>query len=297
MKNIILTGSSSGFGLHAAKKLAAQGHHVYATMRNIRTSNAGPAQELKKWAADNNAFIEVVELDVTSEISVKQAIMHITKSSGGNIDVLVNNAGLYYIGITEALTVEQTEQLFQVNVLGADRMIKAVLPFMHQQRDGLIINITSIQARNWVPVVTAYNATKAALDALSVGYHYELKGVGIDLVTIQPGIYETTDIVSKSLQPGNPSAEANYGDDMIRLKGIIRGLFDPREDSTDPGEIADAILALMGMPKGERPLWTIVGFPLASVLDEINQSIRNLVEGMLSQLSIVDETSKPALLA
>lgn len=297
MKNVILTGSSSGFGLIAAKKIAAKGHTVYATMRNINTSNAAVARELKAWAAENNANIEVVELDVTSDASVKKAIAYVTERSGGLIDVLVNNAGLYYIGIAEALTMEQTEQLFQVNVLGADRMIKAVLPFMHRHKDGLIINITSIQARNWVPVVTTYNATKAALDALSVGYHYELRSAGIDLVTIQPGIYETTDIVTKSLQAGKPEVEANYGENMIRLKHIIKGLFDPREDATDPGEVADAMLQLMEMPKGGRPLWTITGFPLADQLDAINQSIKTLVEGMLTQLDTVEETSKPFILS
>lgn len=297
MKNVILTGSSSGFGLQAAKTIAAQGHTVYATMRDIKGRNAASALELGSWAADHKARIEVVELDVTNESSVKKAIAQITKSSGGVIDVLVNNAGLYYIGITEALTMEQTEQLFQVNVLGADRMIKAVLPYMHKQQDGLIINITSIQARNWIPVVSTYNATKAALDALSVGYHYELKSAGIDLVTIQPGIYETTDIVNKSLQPGNPAAEAYYGENMIRLKHTIRSLFDPREDSTDPAEVAEAMLSLMNTPKGKRPLWTIVGFPMADVLDEINQSVKRLVENMLTQLAAIEQTSKPFILS
>jgi NAD(P)-dependent dehydrogenase (short-subunit alcohol dehydrogenase family) len=297
MKNVILTGSSSGFGLAAAKKIAAKGHTVYATMRNIHTSNAAVARELQDWAAKNKAAIEVVELDVTNETSARKAIAYIAERSGGVIDVLINNAGLYYIGIAEALTMEQTEQLFQVNVLGADRMIKSVLPFMHRQKDGLIINITSIQARNWVPVVTTYNATKAALDALSVGYHYELRSAGIDLVTIQPGIYETTDIVTKSLQAGNPAVEASYGENMIRLKHTIKGLFDPREDSTDPGEVGDAMLQLMEMPKGKRPLWTITGFPLADQLDAINQSIKALVEGMLSQFDTIEETSKPFILS
>ncbi|HEY1164928.1 MAG TPA: SDR family NAD(P)-dependent oxidoreductase, partial [Chitinophaga sp.] len=91
MKNVILTGSSSGFGLQAAKTIAAQGHTVYATMRDIKGRNAASARDLSSWAADHKARIEVVELDVTNESSVKKAIAQITKSSGGVIDVLVNN--------------------------------------------------------------------------------------------------------------------------------------------------------------------------------------------------------------
>jgi NAD(P)-dependent dehydrogenase (short-subunit alcohol dehydrogenase family) len=106
MKTILLTGSSSGFGLQAAKTLAIQRHTVYATMRNINSSNAAVAQELKEWAKTHGAPLEVVELDVTRNDSVKQAIAEITQQSGGVIDVLINNAGLSYMGTGEALTIE-----------------------------------------------------------------------------------------------------------------------------------------------------------------------------------------------
>jgi NAD(P)-dependent dehydrogenase (short-subunit alcohol dehydrogenase family) len=142
MKKIILTGSASGFGLLAVKTLASKGHTVYATMRNVNGANAIPAQEIKQWAKDNNANVEVVELDVTSDASAKNAIAEITKHSGGQIDVLINNAGISFIGVNESISAEQTDQVFQVNVIGADRMIKAVLPFMHKQKDGLIVNVT-----------------------------------------------------------------------------------------------------------------------------------------------------------
>ncbi|MDR3713145.1 MAG: SDR family NAD(P)-dependent oxidoreductase [Puia sp.] len=187
MKKIVLTGSATGFGLLAVKSLAAKGHTVFATMRNINAANAQAAADIRNWAKKQSADVRVVELDVTSDASVKTAIGEIASAAGGQIDVLINNAGLGFTGVSESLTTAQTEQLFQVNVIGADRLIKAVLPYMHKQKEGLIVNVTSVQARNHIPLLTTYNATKAALDALSVGYHYELRSLGIDVAIIQPG--------------------------------------------------------------------------------------------------------------
>lgn len=286
MKKIILTGSASGFGLLTAKTLVKQGHTVYATMRNINGVNAEPAKALKEWAKAHNGIIEIVELDVTSDASVAKAISEITEKSGGHIDVLINNAGISYIGIAETLTIQQTEQLFQVNVIGPDRMIKAVLPLMHQQKSGLIINLTSVQARNVGPLLATYNSTKAALDALSVGYHYELKSAGIDVAVIQPGAYQTTDITAKALQPGNPGAASAYGQDVHRLKAGLDHFFTPTTDSSDPQEVADAVAGLLELPAGERPLWTVVGgATMTQYVQQINQATKGLVETMIQVLS------------
>jgi NAD(P)-dependent dehydrogenase (short-subunit alcohol dehydrogenase family) len=279
MKKIILTGSSSGFGLQAVKTLAAKGHTVYATMRNVAGSNSAPASELKQWAKENGATVEVIELDVTNNDSVKRAIAEISEKSGGVIDVLINNAGLSYLGLGEALSIEQTEQLFQVNTIGPERMMKAVLPFMHKQKEGLIINITSVQSRHYIPILTTYNGTKAALDALSVGYHYELKSSGIDVVTIQPGAYQTTDITTKSLQADNIAVEASYGEDILNYKKGVIQYFDPTPESRDPQEVADAMLTLVELPQGQRPLFTVVGGgPQTGNFEKVNNMIQEIVE-------------------
>lgn len=151
MKQIILTGSSSGFGLTAVKTLALKGHTVYATMRNVNGVNAAVAKELTDWAKTQQVKVIVVELDVTSTTSVNNAIADIAKQSGGRIDVLINNAGISFMGIGEALSIEQTELLYQVNTIGPERTMKAVLPYMHQQKEGLIINVTSVQSRQYFP--------------------------------------------------------------------------------------------------------------------------------------------------
>lgn len=279
MKKIILTGSSSGFGLQAVKTLASKGHTVYATMRNIAGANASTAAELKQWAKDNGAAVEVIELDVTSNESAKKAIAEISEKSGGVIDVLINNAGLSYLGLGEALTIEQTNQIYQVNTIAPERMMKAVLPFMHKQKDGLIINITSVQSRHYIPILSTYNGTKAALDAVSVGYHYELKSSGIDVATIQPGAYQTTDITTKSIVAGNIAVEEFYGEDILNYKKGVIQYFDPTPESRDPQEVADAMLTLVELPQGKRPLFTIVGGgPQTANFEKVNSLIQEIAE-------------------
>lgn len=288
MKQIILTGSASGFGLKAAKTLALKGHTVYATMRNVNGANAEVAKELKDWAQAQKVKVEVVELDVTSTASVNNAIAEIAKKSGGKIDVLINNAGISYYGLGEALTIEQTEQIYQVNTLGPERTMKAVLPYMHTQKEGLIINITSVQSRNYIPGLSTYNGSKAGLDAASVGYHYELKSSGIDVVVIQPGAYQSTDITNKSITGKNEAVEAKYGADALDFKRALLQYFVPTPESGDPQEVADAMLKLVEQPKGERALWTIVGGgPMAEKFEAINQSLKEIVDfniGILPQL-------------
>jgi NAD(P)-dependent dehydrogenase (short-subunit alcohol dehydrogenase family) len=285
MKHIILTGSSSGFGFEAVKTLAQKGHKVYATMRNIKGANAGVAKELQDWAKANQQQVEIVEMDVANTASVNNAVADIAKRSGGVIDVLINNAGLSFIGFGEALTIEQTEYLYQVNTIGPERTMKAVLPYMHARKDGLIINVTSVQSRNHIPVLSTYNGTKAALDAVSVGYHYELKSSGIDVVTIQPGAYQSTDITTKGIAAGNAPVEANYGADILDFKRALLRFFEPTPASGDPKEVADAMLALVEQPKGERPLWTLVGAgPNGEVFNGINQTVKQVVDGTVAYL-------------
>lgn len=288
MKQIILTGSASGFGLKAAKTLALKGHTVYATMRNVNGANAGVAQELKDWAQAQKVKVEVVELDVTNTASVNNAIAEIAKESGGKIDVLINNAGISYYGLGEALTIEQTEQIYQVNTLGPERTMKAVLPYMHAQKEGLIINVTSVQSRNYIPSLSTYNGSKAGLDAASVGYHYELKSSGIDVAVIQPGAYQSTDITNKSITGKNEAVEAKYGADALDFKRALLQYFVPTPESGDPQEVADAMLKLVEQPKGERALWTIVGGgPMAEKFEAINQSLKEIVDfniGILPQI-------------
>jgi len=285
MKQIILTGSSSGFGLLAAKTLASKGHKVYATMRNVSTSNAAIANQLKEWAQQQQVQLEVVEMDVASTPSVKKAVDEIAKRSGGKIDVLINNAGLAFIGFNESLTIEQTEQMYQVNTIGPERVMKAVLPYMHAQKEGLVINVTSVLSRLLLPSVSTYNGTKAALDAVTLGYHYELKSAGIDVVSIQPGAYQTTDLTAKGMVGANSEAEKNYAPDAIDFRRALTAYFEPTPQSGNPQEVADAMLHLVEQPKGQRALWTVVGGGAnTEAVQTLNHTLQGMTEGVVTNL-------------
>ena len=143
MKNVVITGSSSGFGYLTVLTAARKGHKVWATMRNPNTKNASKKEALLKVAQAENLSIEVIELDVTKEDSVQKAIYQVIDADG-KIDTLVNNAGVMYVGITEAYSIEQAREQFEINFFGILRTTKAVLPHMRAANDGLIINVSSL---------------------------------------------------------------------------------------------------------------------------------------------------------
>lgn len=127
MKNIIITGSSNGFGLKAAKDFADQGHQVFATMRNPDGKNAVAKAELEA----HSPHIKVVDMDITNDASVQEAMASIL-AAAGNIDILINNAGIMYLGITDAFSVAQAHQQMETNYYGAIRVMQAVLPSMRK---------------------------------------------------------------------------------------------------------------------------------------------------------------------
>ena len=129
-------------------------------------------------------------LDVTQSDSVNHAVAH-TLQQFGRIDVLVNNAGYTMLGALEEVSDEQTQQVFDVNVFGALRMIRAVVPHMRKQRTGRIINISSIAGKLSTPVNGTYSATKFALEALSDALQLELAPFGIQVVLVEPGAIKT----------------------------------------------------------------------------------------------------------
>src|SRR5690349_12879840 len=136
-KTILITGASTGFGRDTAETLARAGHTVFASMRDPQGKNREHAQALRKQG------IEVVELDVSTDASVDRAVKDVL-ARARRIDVLINNAGVASAGVTEAFTPEQAKVVFNTNVVGLLRTIRAVLPAMRQQREGLIINVGSI---------------------------------------------------------------------------------------------------------------------------------------------------------
>jgi len=186
MKNIIITGSSSGFGLKAAKDFADKGNKIFATMRNPEGKNANAKAELES----HSPQIKVVDMDVTKDASVKEAMDHI-HTQAEQIDILINNAGIMYLGITEAFSVEQAKFQMETNYFGAVRVMQAVLPSMRKAGSGLIINTSSLVGRMSPPFFGTYTATKHALEVYSQALRYEVSPFGVDIVLVEPGPFGT----------------------------------------------------------------------------------------------------------
>src|SRR5437899_94926 len=136
-KTVLNTGASTGFGRGSAEILARDGHAVFASMRDIAGRNKKHADQLK------SKDIKVVELDVTSDTSVENGVREVL-SQAKKLDVIVNNAGIASAGVSEAFTPGQLRDLFEVNVFGVQRVLRAVLPTLRRQGNGLIINVGSI---------------------------------------------------------------------------------------------------------------------------------------------------------
>jgi NAD(P)-dependent dehydrogenase (short-subunit alcohol dehydrogenase family) len=184
-KVVIITGSSSGIGLESALLLARNGYITYATMRSPEKNTSIRAAVQKE-----NLPIEVIQLDVNDDSSVKVAVDHIV-SEAGRIDVLVNNAGYSLGGALEDVSMAEIQSQYETNLFGLIRVTQAVLPTMRKQRSGRIINISSGAGIFGFPGLSAYVGTKFAVEGLSESIAYELEPFGIKVILIEPGFIRT----------------------------------------------------------------------------------------------------------
>ncbi|MBK1896229.1 SDR family oxidoreductase [Chryseobacterium paridis] len=186
-KTILITGASSGFGRETTKLFHNNGWNVIATMRS-------PEKE-KELSQLENVF--VIHLDVTNKQSIQDAVNAGVRKFG-TIDVLLNNAGYGAIGSLEAATDKIIRQQFEVNLFGLIDVTKAVLPYMRKNKEGVIINISSVGGKITFPFGSLYHATKFAVEGLTEAIQYELNPLGIKLKIIEPGSYRT-DFGNRSL--------------------------------------------------------------------------------------------------
>jgi NAD(P)-dependent dehydrogenase (short-subunit alcohol dehydrogenase family) len=182
---VLITGTSKGIGLITAVTLARAGHTVYATMRN-----PARAPELAQQAAQESLPIHVSVMDVDSDLSVANAIAAIYQAAG-NLDVLVNNAGVERNGSIEELSMDDFRAVMETNYFGAIRCAKAVIPAMRQCRRGLIVNVTSVAGRVSTSPLGPYAASKFALEALSEALAQEMKAFNVRVAIVEPGIIDT----------------------------------------------------------------------------------------------------------
>ena len=277
-KIILITGASTGFGRNTAETLARAGHRVFATMRDVAGRNREHADALR------GKKINVVELDVTDDGSVDRAIASVLNEAG-RIDVLVNNAGIASAGVSEAFTPDQAKVLFNTNVIGIHRTIRAVLPSMRAAGDGLIINIGSVLGRVTFPFFSIYGASKFAVEALTDGFRYELSQLGVDVVLVQPSAYPTN-MYASIQQPADAARATAYGA-TGEIPGKMFATFTEMFSSPaapDPHDVATAIAALIDRPRGERPARTVVGQPFGS--EAVNTATAPVQRGVIESLGL-----------
>ena len=198
---VLITGCSTGIGRAAAEYLAAKGHTVYASARRPESIADLEAKAIKTLA-----------LDVTDEASMQAAVKAVEEAEG-SVGALVNNAGYSQSGAVESVRLDDVRAQFETNVFGLIRMSQLVLPGMREKGRGRIVNIGSMGGTLTFPGGGIYHATKYAVEAISDAMRFEVKGFGVDVVLIQPGLI-TSDFAAAAVGALNTgtSGDGPYGD-------------------------------------------------------------------------------------
>ena len=235
-KTALITGASSGIGEATALHLAELGYTVYAGARRV---------ERMSDLADRG--IRTRSVDVTDDPSMV-ALVEAILADTGRIDVLVNNAGYGLYGALEDVPVEEARRQFDVNIFGLARMTQLVLPQMRAQRDGYIVNISSMGGKIWEPLGSWYHASKFAVEGLSDSLRVEVAAFGIKVVIIQPGTIrsEWSGIAADKLEAA--SANTPYAEQARLVGGGLRAV-DHMRMASGPEVVAEAVGKAVQSPK------------------------------------------------
>jgi short-subunit dehydrogenase len=256
----LVTGSSTGIGFETSLLLARNGFYTYATMRDTRKSD-----NIEKIAHKENLPLKVLSMDVDNDDSVRNAIYKIIDEKK-KIDILINNAGYGLFGALEEISIDEAKKQFETNLFGAMRTIKETLPTMRKQKNGLIINVTSLAGVVGIPAECIYVSTKFALEGLSESISYELKPYRIKVIIIEPGVINTNFVpniifpnpIDNKLQEPllkdeeKEEPKVNYSNNGIKKKNssyysntidtFLSHYFSAMNNAPSPKEVATVIL-------------------------------------------------------
>jgi len=230
-KVAVVTGSSSGIGFETSLALARDGYYTFATVRSVKK-----AQKIITIAKKENLKIEIIELDVNDEKSIKSAFEQIL-SKKQRIDILVNNAGWALFGSLEDVSVNDFRSQFETNFFGIISIIQKVAPIMRKQGSGIIVNISSVAGKIGFPGSSAYISSKFALEGLSESLRYELGQFGVKIIIIEPGVIKTNHF--SSMKIADPKSDSPYKEITDK---VIMGVKMMAELGTHPSEVAATIL-------------------------------------------------------
>jgi NADP-dependent 3-hydroxy acid dehydrogenase YdfG len=225
-KTILITGASSGLGKASALLFQSKGWNVIATMRN-------PEKESELKALDG--FL-VTKLDVLDVDSIAEAVSKGIKQFG-KIDILLNNAGYGAYGPLESFSRDRIQRQFNTNVIGLLDVTIAVLPHFRKNKDGIIINISSVGGKLTFPLGSLYHGTKFAVEGISESLSYEVAQFGGKVKIIEPGAI-ATDFASRSLDFSNDESMVEYETIVGKVMSALPTLY---QNSSAPSAIANVI--------------------------------------------------------
>ena len=271
-KVVIITGGASGIGEGMVRRFCAEGARVI--LADVDTASGE--------RVSSECGARFVAHDVSSETSW-EALQKIVQKEFGRLDALLNNAGIFGMGPTEAYSADQFRTMMETNVIGVHALTSALLPLIRKTESGLVVNITSAVGRVTMPGAGLYTATKFALEALTEAYRYDASEHGVDFVAIEPGVYGT-DIFSKNMTPAHEAVAAEYPAFMQVLAQVGEGLGEAMQsaDANDPSEIGQTVIKLMGTPAGERPLRVPVGNDIGGMIEGLNQDAAKVQRDFLT---------------
>ena len=230
-----ITGCSTGFGNEMAKQLLAHDYKVVITARNT--------DDLKDFAGFDNALL--LKLDVTNQAQIDAAVKA-ADDKFGRIDVLVNNAGIGYFAAVEEGTEAEIHNIFNINVYGVSRMIKAVLPNMRKLKKGFIINLSSIAGLYSIPALGYYNATKFAVEGLSEALWQEVEPLGVKVMLVEPSGFRT-DWAGRSADESEQQI-SDYAATAGKLRKLLRDI-----SGKQPGDPVRAVQAIIKAVESAKP--------------------------------------------
>jgi NAD(P)-dependent dehydrogenase (short-subunit alcohol dehydrogenase family) len=270
--------------------LARVGHHVFASMRDLAAHGGKPVAEMEQLARDEKLALVPIALDVTSQSSADAAIARIV-SEAGRLDVLVHNAGHMTFGPTEAFTPEQLAHVYDVNVVGTQRVNRAALPHLRKHGQALMLWVGSSSTRGGTPPFLApYFAAKAGMDALAQSYALELSRFGIETTIIVPGAFtKGTRHFEHASQPDDGKRADVYwsgpyaGVDKQALVGLAA--LEPAD--ADVQAVVQAIREIVDMPHGHRPFRVHVD-PSSDGAEIVNAVADRVRAQLLERIGLAD---------
>ena len=281
MAKILITGIAGGFGKPTALALLEKGHSVAGSVRSREGRNAAAVTELEAAGA------RIVEMDVTDTASTDAGVAQSIAALGG-LDVLFNNAGIGSYGLQELMSPGDMTRVLDVNVTGVQRVMRAALPDMRAQGRGTVLYTSSLIGRIATPFYGTYSASKWALEAIVECYRTELSGFGIESCIIEPGAMPTA-FFDGMVAPSDPDREAEYGEfaqvPAMSATGLAQML-----DATPaqrPERIAEAVVALLDMPFGQKPFRTVVDHTgVGPEIERYNDVLHDVTRTVLTNFGI-----------